>query len=768
MILLALSTLGLAIALGLPGRIWQSFAAFLNLNFDSAATITTPFDNLKSPNPLFPLIMLLLWLTSAFILITTNRQSSILLVPRSSFLVPRSSFLVPLLLLFLLLFLAWGQRAAQLLPDGAGRFPQPNYDEMVYYAGSAIFGAGQPPYREFFTAHPPGVYLVFAGLFKVLGLTGGGANTFLAGRWFSLVQGLLTVVGIFWAAGRLWAGKERFFAGGAAAIAALVYALDGRAAEIAVLENLSNLFAIAGFSCFLEAERAQAKRGRFWLMAAGGLAAAAALTKLPGLALLFALLVYLCFQRDWRRIGWLSIGFGVGALLIEGPFVLMAGPGEVLRQQIFFQMLRPQEVREGIDQIARIAAYPEASLTVFLAGLGLISLAWQVARKPGPEVARLLLPVLWSVPLLIIFIFSKSYHNWYYVQWALPLALIAGGIWSVFDGGARPAYRWGAVILLVLVALPFGLNEWHLERKVEYDRVYGPSADFVRAEQARAEQNKLDMFALDPGYPLMAALSPARLPNGKFLIDPSSYLLYLNLEMDRRGTGQLLGEALGMNRDRGKLTELFSRERAQSLILLGLKPGSWVVLDGKIALQGQLTPRSVEYVQAVSGPATAIDYANLYKIRSVSTLREWRFDNGLLVTPFGLSSSLAGQANYDQPLADGTLRLSAKDAGSRTLDLRLVWRVERAPSQQLKVFVHLIDQRGQLVAQRDVPPVSETTDTRRWLTGDAFQDVQSLPLPSGLTAGRYQVVMGIYAVDGGQRVLVEGQDSITLGSIEII
>jgi hypothetical protein len=147
-------------------------------------------------------------------------------------------------------------------------------------------------------------------------------------------------------------------------------------------------------------------------------------------------------------------------------------------------------------------------------------------------------------------------------------------------------------------------------------------------------------------------------------------------------------------------------------------------------------------------------------------LREWYFDNGLILKPFGLSTSFEGKANYDSSAPDGSLRLSAQEIATRTLDLRLVWRVTRAPAQQLKVFVHLIDERGQVVAQRDIAPLDEQTDTRHWQPGDAFQDVHALPLP-GLSPGRYKVIMGLYAADTGQRIPVEGQDSIMLGTIEV-
>lgn len=772
---LGLASVGLLIALRLPVRCWQSLTALFSLNFEGAASRPTPFDNLAGFFPAFPLLALLLWLLSAFTLVLSTSENLPAQPSISSRVYPalpkifnrlrQSSILLTVGLLLLVLLVGWAQRAAQLLPDSTGQFPQPNYDEMVYYAGSALFAAGHPPYREFFTAHPPGVYLTFAALYKLLGLQAGGSTTFLAGRWFSLIQGLLTVAGAFLVAGRLWSVKSRSFAVGAAFLAGLLYALDGRASEIAVLENLSNLFAIFSLGCLLESEQASEKGRRFWLAGAGALAAATALSKLPGLALVFALLVYLLYRRNWRNLGWFGLGFAVATILIEGPFILLAGTGEVLRQQFFFQLLRPQEVREGLDQIGRIAGYPEAALTVFLGGIGFCRLAWYLVRQPDPTNARLLIPALWSAPLLFIFIFSKSYHNWYYLQWALPLALLAGGCWV---GRNWSLYRLGLTGLLVLLALPLLFSEWQTERQVQSDRVYVPSAGFVRQTCPNEPCSGSAMLALDPGYPLMAGLTPSRLANGKYLIDGSGYLVYLNLDLDRNSLANLFGQVLGIKRDRAEAQAIFERPRGQALILSGLHPGGWAALDGKIALQGQLTPRSVEYVETVSGPATSIDYVRLYQVKNLSSLREWRFDNGLELLPFGLSTSFEGRANYDPLDPGGNLRLSSKEAATRVLDLRLIWRVTAIPAQQLKVFVHLIDEKGQVVSQRDLPPLGENTDTRQWRSGDSFQDVQSLPLPAGLAPGRYRVILGLYDQATNQRILIEGQDSINLGQLEIL
>ena len=87
----------------------------------------------------------------------------------------------------------------------------------------------------------------------------------------------------------------------------------------------------------------------------------------------------------------------------------------MLRQTFFFQMLRPQEVRPGIDQASRIANYPESTLTILGATLGLVVLtaAFLVARqrRDWAVLRGWVLVVLWALPVLAVFVVGRSYHS---------------------------------------------------------------------------------------------------------------------------------------------------------------------------------------------------------------------------------------------------------------------------------------------------------------------------------------------------------------------
>jgi hypothetical protein len=774
-IALIIGSVGWLVALHGLNRVWQALAGLFSWQIDGLLDRPTPFDALTSPTPLFPVLMLALWLQGALALFWLNQSSTSTPISNKAITFRVKGYVFWILIalgLGLALGIGWLERAAQLLPDTSGHLPASNYDEMVYFSGSALISQGYVPYHDFFLAHPPGAELLYSVLLKLFGATAGtgGYNDFLLARWGAIGLGLLTIVGVAWVGGRLWA-REKGFAWGPGIAAALLYAADARAAGVATLETPANFCAACALGCYFEAGQVKQpwlRRG-LWL-GSGILLAFSVLCKLPGAALVFAWLVYLPIKKQWRELGWLSGGFIGGGIIALGPFVLRAGPGEVLRQVVLFQLMRPQEVREGLDEIGRLADYPNSALTIWLSGLALALIAVGLLRGKKDQ-GRWLVPALWSLPLLVVFTLSKSFHPWYYVQWALPLALLGAGLfssnlWPEIEGRWLAGKSWlifrGVLSLgLIVIGGPLLLAQWQEAGRPDIDKVYRPAGAALQAE------GTAPVLVFDPGYSFMAGRLPARLPaTGKFMVDSAGYMVYLNLDMDRRSLFDLLGAGLSGGRERGQVDALFRRDRAQALVVEGITGAGDAVLDGKLALP-QLTPRSVEFIGTTASQTGAIEYADLYRVRPLDVRRSWRFDNGLRLTPFGLSTSLAGRANADPVEPGEIIRLSPAEAGRRSLDLRFVWRVDQTPAQPVKMFVHLLNDKGQRVAQRDSAPFDDKADTRQWRTGDAYQDVYSLPLPANLAPGRYQVEVGIYDAGSGTRFTTEGHDSLTIGYLII-
>lgn len=79
-----------------------------------------------------------------------------------------------------------------------------------------------------------------------------------------------------------------------------------------------------------------------------------------------------------------------------------------------------------------------------------------------------------------------------------------------------------------------------------------------------------------------------------------------------------------------------------------------------------------------------------------------------------------------------------------TLILTLYWGVDASPDQAWSTFIHLLDARGEKVAQVDRTPLGEHYPPPQWQRGQSLADAYALALPTQLPAGRYQLVFGAY------------------------
>jgi mannosyltransferase len=77
----------------------------------------------------------------------------------------------------------------------------------------------------------------------------------------------------------------------------------------------------------------------------------------------------------------------------------------------------------------------------------------------------------------------------------------------------------------------------------------------------------------------------------------------------------------------------------------------------------------------------------------------------------------------------------------------------RQPFQRdLKVFVHLLDEAGKIVAQHDGQPCGGGCPTSAWRGGERIVSEHPLELPSSLPPGQYAVVVGLYDGRTGDRI----------------
>jgi hypothetical protein len=98
------------------------------------------------------------------------------------------------------------------------------------------------------------------------------------------------------------------------------------------------------------------------------------------------------------------------------------------------------------------------------------------------------------------------------------------------------------------------------------------------------------------------------------------------------------------------------------------------------------------------------------------------------------------------------------DAPGQSLRVTLVWQALSSPGADYVVFVHLVDQTGQVIAQSDAAPAASVEPagypTSRWATGEVVLDEHVLPSPPGAT-GVYRLLAGMYDPLTGERLAAQ-------------
>ena len=84
--------------------------------------------------------------------------------------------------------------------------------------------------------------------------------------------------------------------------------------------------------------------------------------------------------------------------------------------------------------------------------------------------------------------------------------------------------------------------------------------------------------------------------------------------------------------------------------------------------------------------------------------------------------------------------------------VRLHWQATGPISADYTVFTHLVGQDGNPVFQLDNMPQQNRYLTSLWSPGEVILDDYGVLLPPDLPAGTYQLRVGLYQLETGQRV----------------
>ncbi len=141
------------------------------------------------------------------------------------------------------------------------------------------------------------------------------------------------------------------------------------------------------------------------------------------------------------------------------------------------------------------------------------------------------------------------------------------------------------------------------------------------------------------------------------------------------------------------------------------------------------------------------------------------------VAPLPEAPAEAFEARFGEAIVlDGATILGERFRAGDIIPVSLFWQAEGQPAQRYKLFVHLLNAEGQLVAQYDAEPVGGFRPTDGWQAGERIIDRCGVLVPAGLPAGRYTVRVGLYDFQGERLPVQWGtqqDDGLILGTVEV-
>jgi hypothetical protein len=101
------------------------------------------------------------------------------------------------------------------------------------------------------------------------------------------------------------------------------------------------------------------------------------------------------------------------------------------------------------------------------------------------------------------------------------------------------------------------------------------------------------------------------------------------------------------------------------------------------------------------------------------------------------------------------------------VEIHLAWQALAPVDISYRIYLHVLDADGNLVAQSDGEPAGWSRPTTGWAVGEIVSDVRSVKIPADAAAGDTTMRVGVYAPDGARLVTTEGDDGTIVATIEI-
>ena len=617
-----------------------------------------------------------------------------------------------LLLIVPLLLLAFGLRAHRFARLGT------QADEGMHFTIGERLVAGDVLYRDLFENHTPGVDWLLAAAFKVTG-----ANL-LVGRFLAVGAATLTVAGLI-AAGRQldFAQPRRANGKKATPWAGLLAALLFASAPLPIFwsrfvtqESFETAFAVLSIACVL---RGLKKGTRRWWLFAGGMAGLALLIKVSGLILVGTLGLFVSIwwlkERNRRPVQaglFIAAGF-VLALLPLGLVLILQRTGDD-----FFHLL------SGVDRLAPLLDW-QHKLSILQ--------DWAV-KRPFVPLALLggLLALLARQPA------------------ALLLLIWAGAEWIVLLLPTRINFDWG------------GFSHYALPAVAAASLLAGSSLAWIRGALAARSRPVLALAGLT--LLLAGATLPGLAQDLDYVVRETTYPLpdttaettagrALALVTPHQEPVMVFANSIFYHRaDRPPASRYFHYP--------SYLPASSLAAESEAELTAALNSPDVGAVLLSRVHSDRLPQAlhnALFEKWTPAAIFPYPYQKDvILYLPRQAPGAAAIESiPYETENADILLTaLEVKVLAPTTLLVRLDWSTTSSLDQNYTVFTHLVGPEGALVAQHDSWPVIGFRPTTTWKPGEGIVDWHWLDLPAGVPAGIYELRVGLYDTQTGQRLNV--------------
>ena len=148
------------------------------------------------------------------------------------------------------------------------------------------------------------------------------------------------------------------------------------------------------------------------------------------------------------------------------------------------------------------------------------------------------------------------------------------------------------------------------------------------------------------------------------------------------------------------------------------------------------------------------EHTNLLRVNVPERIFVKPTDMTMLGIELGNLATLSGYQIIDQSILD-----------SGILNIKLVWQANVNITEDYHVFVHILDESGNIVAQSDGKPANWTRPTAGWLPGEYIFDDHTIVLSSDIETGSYIINAGLYNNLNYERLV---SDEFPDGSVQII